>query len=199
MAPALFAQTAHFSGAVTILGPGLNGLAVQGVAVDANGNVFVGDSANGAVKGIELAPSFPATAVASSGSPLSFYFTFDTGGTIAAPLVLTQGGTNLDFTDAGTGSCTTNGASNSYNPGDVCAVDLTFKPTHSGTRLGGAELTTSAGTLVASAYVSGTGSGPQVVFSNNNIQNVLGSGFFKPAGVAAARPSPRRPIPSLRR
>jgi hypothetical protein len=50
-------------------------------------------------------------------------------------VVLTQGATDLDFADAGTGSCTTNGTSHVYNTGDSCTVDVTFTPKYPGQRV----------------------------------------------------------------
>jgi hypothetical protein len=126
---------------------------------------------------------FPETPVGST-TALSFYFTFEGSGNIGAPLVLTQGAAGLDFTDAGTGSCTTNGASHTYSAGSVCTVNVQFKPTHPGPRLGAVELTTTGGTPIGTAYASGVGKSPQVVFSSNNMQSTLGGGFAIPTGVA---------------
>ncbi len=46
---------------------------------------------------------------------ISLNFAFGTGVTLGSTAVLTQGATGLDFVDAGTGTCTTNGPG--YNPG----------------------------------------------------------------------------------
>jgi sugar lactone lactonase YvrE len=113
----------------------------------------------------------------------SLTFVFAATGTIAAPAVLTQGGANLDFTDAGTGTCTTSGTSHTYNAGDTCTVDVAFTPKSAGPRYGGVTLTTTAGQLLASAYVSGVGTGPQVTYSPA-VQSILGSNFGAPGGVA---------------
>jgi len=167
---------------VTTLGGGFN--YPSGVAVDGIGNVFVGDSGNKAVKEILIGTYFPGTTVASASSSLSFYFTFGSGGQINAPRVLTQGAVGLDFTDKGSGSCTTNGTSHTYNAGDVCKVDVQFKPTHPGPRLGAVELITADGTVIATAYTSGIGKGPQVIYSSNNIQRLLGGVISELTAVA---------------
>jgi sugar lactone lactonase YvrE len=124
---------------------------------------------------LSIATATPATT--------SLTFTFGTSTTIAAPAVLTLGAANLDFTDAGTGTCTTNGTSHTYNSGDTCTVNVTFTPTLAGPRYGGVTLTNSSGALIATAYLSGTGTGPQVTYSPA-VQSSLGSGFLLPAGVA---------------
>ncbi|QEE26922.1 hypothetical protein FTW19_02220 [Terriglobus albidus] len=154
-----------------------------GVAVDGSGNVFVADFFHSAVKKIMTgAVAMPTMAVGQSTS-LTLNFTFTTGGTIGAPVVLTMGAPNLDFTDAGTGSCTTNGTAHTYSAGDTCTVDVIFTPKYAGLRRGAVELTTTAGAVIATAYVSGTGTGPQVAFRPGT-QSTLGSGFSAPIGVA---------------
>jgi streptogramin lyase len=66
---AVFAQTAHFSGAIRTLASGLN--APVGVTVDANGNVFFADSSNNEVKEIVavngMVPVNPTISVLGSG------------------------------------------------------------------------------------------------------------------------------------
>ena len=109
-------------------------------------------------------------------------FTFDNGGTISAPAVLTQGATGLDFVDAGTGSCTTNGTSHSYNAGDTCTVDVRFTPKLPGIRYGAVTLS-SGGATIATGYVYGTGTGPQVTFAPGTL-GTIGSGFNNPQAVA---------------
>ncbi|MEO6910543.1 MAG: SMP-30/gluconolactonase/LRE family protein [Edaphobacter sp.] len=155
-----------------------------GVAVDTSGNAFVGVSGT-VVKEIVLAPQkLPTTAVASTSASLPIPFTFDTGGSIGAPVVLTQGATALDFTDAGTGTCTTNGTSYAYNAGDTCTVDVKFTPKYPGQRLGAVELTTTGGAPIATANIYGTGTGPLVTFPSTTAVNTVASGFCTPFGTA---------------
>ncbi|MEO9073284.1 MAG: NHL repeat-containing protein [Edaphobacter sp.] len=167
---------------INTLGSGFNH--PSGVAVDGSGNVYVGDRGNNAVKEIVTAPQkLPTTAVASTSASLSIPFTFDTGGSIGAPVVLTQGAAGLDFADAGTGSCTSNGTSHIYNAADTCTVDVTFTPKYPGQRLGAVQLTTTGGATIATAHIYGTGTGPLVTFPSNTTVNTLASGF-NPFGVA---------------
>ncbi len=160
-----------------------------GVAVDANGNVYVADTGNNAVKEITTAVLLPATAVGSTSAAMTVAFTFDTGGQIGAPVVLTQGATGLDFADAMTGSCT-NGTNNTtgtnylYNARDTCTVDVTFKPKYPGQRMGAVQLTTTGGAVIATNLVYGTGTGPLATFPSNTTVNTLGGGFNNPFGVA---------------
>jgi len=157
-----------------------------GVAVDGNGNVYFANTGSGAIQ--EFTPSagnFGAVNIGSrSPAPVSLTFSFDTGGTIASPTVLTQGLAGLDFADSATGSCTTNGSSHPYAAGDICTVDVAFTPANAGTRYGGVTLENSLGTVIATGYVYGTGTGPQVVFLPSVVSN-LGSGLFEPHGLQA--------------
>ena len=165
----------------------------NGVAVDASGNVFVADTGNAAVKEIVAAGGNfgPVNVGSASANPITLVFTFDTGGTLGSIAVLTQGAPNLDFTDAGTGTCTTNGTAHTYSVGDTCTVNVTFKPKAPGLRMGAAELLNASGNLLATGYVQGTGVGPLADFavdaSGNyapSAQTTLGSGFSLPSGVA---------------
>ena len=132
---------------------------------------------------VVTAPSpanFGAVNIGTASQAIPLVFTFVSGGTLGSPAVLTQGAIGLDFADAGTGSCTTNGTSHVYSPGDTCTVNVTFTPTKAGPRYGGVELNY-AGTMVA--YVYGTGSGPQVTFPPGTLSTLSGS-FIEPTGVA---------------
>ncbi|HEX3985811.1 MAG TPA: hypothetical protein VHX13_04295 [Acidobacteriaceae bacterium] len=156
-----------------------------GVAVDGNGNPYVADNGNNAVKEIMLnGVNFFSSNVQTAAASQTLMFTFTAGGSIAAPVVVTQGATGLDFTDAGTGTCTTNGTSHTYSAGDTCTVVIGFKPGRPGVRYGAVELTTSAGAMVATGYMYGVGEGPQAIFSSSTSQGTIGNGFDYPAAVA---------------
>src|SRR5271157_3010833 len=165
-----------------------------GVTVDGSGNVFVADSGSSSVKEIAKAgANFGPVNVGSTGSNfITLLFTFDAAGTLGSTPynVLTQGAPNLDFNAAATQPSTVCVTGHTYNLGDTCTVNLTFKPTAPGTRYGAAELLGSAGNLLATGYAQGTGVGPQVTFANTTsgvylpgTQSTLGSGFY-PEGVA---------------
>jgi hypothetical protein len=128
------------------------------VAVDGSGNVYIADSFNDRV--LRETPSggnFGTVNVGSPSTKMSWMFTFDTAGTIGTPVVQTQGATGLDFADAGTGSCTTNGTTSQYNIGDTCTVDVVFTPTTAGTRNGSVELVSNSGSVIASGSAQGVG------------------------------------------
>jgi sugar lactone lactonase YvrE len=159
-----------------------------GVAADSAGNVFVGDTYNNAVEKIMTQGVNFGDLPVATGTPviLSLGFTFDTGGTIGVPAALTQGASGLDFTDAGTGTCTTtNGPDNTYDPGDSCTVDVTFTPKYPGTRFGAVVLNDASGNALATGYVSGLGVAPLATFSPATASvAIVGSAFENPTGMA---------------
>ena len=97
-----------------------------------------------------------------SGATATVTFTISSGGTVGAPVVLTQGATGKDFTDAGTGTCTSNGTSHVYSAGATCTVVVKFAPLYPGLRMGAVQLTNSSGAVFATVYLSATGSGPRL-------------------------------------
>jgi len=181
----IFAVSGVVSSSSTTLPVGGGFSSPMGVEVDGNGNIFVADTYNNAIKEVsQTAVNMGSVNVGATSPVFTVMFTFDTGGTIAAPAVLTQGAANKDFTDAGTGTCTTNGVSHSYSAGDTCTVDLKFTPTRPGQRLGAVQLASSGGAVIAAGGISGTGVAPMVTFPGSTRVNTLGSGVSLPLGVA---------------
>ena len=155
----------------------------EGLTVDGSGNIYIADKGHNDVVEVTAAPpSFGSILVGSTSGTQTEIFSFDTGSTIAAPPVLTQGGSGLDFNDAGSGSCTTNGTSHAYAARDTCTVDVKFSPKFAGARYGGVQLTDSSGNVIATAYLQGTGTGPQVYFLPG-FETIIATGQF-PAGIA---------------
>ena len=150
------------SGSVLTIGGGFS--LPKGVATDRFGNVYVADAGSNSLVKIALNPNvFGSVALgATATATLTFHFT--SSGSIAAPGVFTRGATGLDFTDAGTGTCTTQGDSHVYNAGDSCTVVVSFKPLYSGTRFGAVTLSNSSGAVIATTNITGVGDGPQVFF-----------------------------------
>lgn len=150
-----------------------------GLAVDGSGNLYIVDRSNNRVLKLALSGvDFGSVAVGTSSAIIPLTFTFESAGAIAAPAVLTQGAANLDFTDAGTGSCDTNGTGHAYSAGDTCTVDLMFTPKYVGARYGAAELLDAYGNVMATGYVYGSGAGPQANFLPgimNTVANALGT------------------------
>jgi len=104
-----------------------------------------------------------------------------TAGTLNSIKVLTQGAANLDFTGASGGSCATGTA---YAAGDTCTVNVVFKPKFAGARNGAIILRDSAGNVLSTTYLPGTGNGPQVVFAPATQTSLLPASTYTAAGVA---------------
>ena len=75
--------------------------------------------------------------------------------------VTTQGISGLDFANAGTGTCKAN---TTYGAGQSCTVNVTFKPRFAGARYGAVAMQDASGNVIGTAYLQGTGTGPQVNF-----------------------------------
>jgi sugar lactone lactonase YvrE len=167
-------------------GAGLNGPVA--VWLDADGNWLVTNYNNNAVDQIATGAVNAGTVAVNSTSAsqtLSFTFTGAANTTIEAPVVLTKGATGQDFIDAGTGTCTTtNGTGHPYVPASTCTVNVTLKPKSPGSRKGAVELLNTSGTVLATALIYGTGSGPELVFPGSTTITTLGSGFSLPLGLA---------------
>jgi sugar lactone lactonase YvrE len=155
-----------------------------GIAVDGSGNVYVAEPGGGRIEKLWVGTAdFGAVEIGTTSPTISIVFTFDTGGTLGAPAVLTGGAAGQDFVDAGTGSCTYEGHAYLWNTGDTCAVDVNLRPQFPGTRLGAAVLQDGSGNALASGYVHGAGLGPQAIFPPG-IPATIDSGLAEPAGVA---------------
>jgi sugar lactone lactonase YvrE len=92
--------------------------------------------------------------------------------------VMTLGVTGQDFNLATGGTCVSGVA---FAVGATCTVNYTFKPLYTGVRSGGIALTTGSGTsevIVASAYIGGEGSGPQIVYPPSATQLTTTQGAF---------------------
>jgi len=109
----------------------------QAIARDANGALYFNDPQNGQTFKLSTSPvNFGSANVGASVAAARLTFVFDTSGTISVPSVVTRGLSGLDFTDAGTGTCTANGSTHLYSAGDTCTVDVSFNPKAPGTRYG---------------------------------------------------------------
>lgn len=158
-----------------------------GVAVDGRGNVYIADWQNHRVLKEMPAVNFGAVNVGAT-STYTLTFTFESPTTLGATAVLTQGVAGLDFADALTGTC----AAGTYNPGDTCTIDVTFGPLYSGARNGAAILTDTGGNILATAYLYGTGTAPQIAFVpssfsgaplSETVLSVSGTSTPVPAGI----------------
>jgi hypothetical protein len=158
-------------------------LTPTGMAVDGSGSLYVADfNAPGVVELARSAVNFGLENIGSTSGAKTLTFVFDTGGSGVSPSALTLGAAGMDFADAGTGTCTINGASHAYKAGDTCTVDVTFAPKYPGQRLGAVELTT-GGNVLAAVPVYGIGVGPQIVYASGTQSNVV-TGLSAPEGLA---------------
>ena len=155
-----------------------------GLAVNTSGVVFVANySGPSVLEVITGGVNFGAVTVGASSPPsITIPFTFTAGGTIKAPVALTQGASALDFSSSTTG--TSPCASGTYSTGQSCNVNVTFNPSLSGTRYGAVQLLNGSGAAIATGFVYGTGEGPQITFEPPGAQPSLGSGFVQPGGTA---------------
>lgn len=107
--------------------------------------------------------------------------TFNSDGTIGSTAVVTQGSAGLDFSDAGSGTCAVGVA---YTADQTCSVNVSFAPRFPGTRYGAVVAHDTNGNTIATAYLQGTGIGPQVSFLPGTETPIVSSGLSYPSGVA---------------
>ena len=146
------------------------------VALDSTGGLYIADTVNNRIRKVGLGPVNFGGVNVGANSTQTLYFSFNAADSGISASVLTKGATGLDFTDAGTGTCTTNGSDYTYTAGDICTMDVNFTPRFAGARYGAVVLLNSLSGPIATAYVFGTGEGPQAVFSPP-AQSTLGGGF----------------------
>jgi len=125
--------------------------------------------------------NFAALAIGSS-TTQSQTLTIPFGAMLGGIIVSTQGTANKDFTNAGGGSCT---VGTGYAPSATCTVSVTFKPMLAGVRYGAVVLTDNSGNVIATDYLQGVGTGPQVNFLPGTEITVADSGLNQPASVVA--------------
>lgn len=157
-----------------------------GVAVDGSGDVYAGDTNNNRVLEWKPAAALGGVNVGSASTAASLLFTFTSPGAIAAPAVLTRGVQNVDFVDAGTGTCTTNGLTHVYASGEICSVDVIAKPRVPGLRNGAVVLANTAGTRIATGYVTALGVGPEVGYRPGTLTAIPFTGTEGAVAVSTA-------------
>jgi hypothetical protein len=111
------------------------------MAVDASGNIFIASPGNNRLeKLVSGAADFGLVNTGSTSSRISLIFTMDTAGTLGIPAVVTDGLSGLDFANAGSGSCGTQGNGYVYGAGTACSIDVVLKPQFAAIRHGAAIL-----------------------------------------------------------
>jgi hypothetical protein len=125
--------------------------------------------------------NFGAVSVGSSTS-VSVTVTIPAAATLASIAVVTEGAPNLDFTNAGGGTCS---IGTDYAAMATCTVSVTFSPIAAGTRYGAVVLASSSG-VVATGYLEGTGQAAQTTFLPGAVSKVAGGFNCDPGTVRVA-------------
>jgi hypothetical protein len=176
----------------TVLSPGSHTLSVtftpsDQVTFPGTATMAVTLVVNSAVAATASAPAatnFGSLPIASASGSQSVAFTFLTPGVVGSAVVVTQGATGLDFADATSGTCDTNGTSFVYGTGATCTVNVIFTPGYPGTRYGAVLLEDESGNILATAYLYGTGTGPQANFLPGTETPAVIATIAKPQGLA---------------
>jgi len=145
------------------------GSASLGASVSSTG--FVSSTTGNVSLNVQTAPAgtvtAPADIVATStnvGSTTTaaatLTFAISAGTTISSILVVTEGFTGKDFTNAGSGTC----AAQTYGSATTCTVAVSFAPLYPGERNGAVEIIGPSNTLLDTAYISAVGNGPEAIF-----------------------------------
>jgi len=164
-----------------------------GIATDVAGHLYVANYGGTQVyEESQDAINLGSLPVGTSSGNYTLRFLFDATGTIGNPAVVTQGATG-DF-DIGlglgaAGTCHSQGAAHTYNPGDSCTVILSFTPVAPGARQGAVQLINNASPAagIATAYLTGTGLGPLAGFDSGKVSTVTTTATLSyPSSIAVA-------------
>ena len=171
----VYEEVLQFNGSYTQQIIDATGLtSVDSIAVDNRSNIYV--SVPSADKVIELSPfngNFGNVNIGSTSPNITISFQFLQPGTLSQVLATQKGNNNGEFSIVSGGTCT---VGSSFNQGDSCSVIVNFKPQYAGTRYGSVELMNSYNELFGTAYIFGTGVGPQLVFLPG-VTNQVASGY----------------------
>lgn len=164
-----------------------------GVTVDGAGDVFIADPDNNRVIELQtvsvnfgtanVCPGAQA-APAPCSTQLTLTYNVTATGTFGTTKVSTQGAPNLDFTGAGSSTCT-----GQLTAPTTCTVTVTFAPKLPGPRAGAVQILSGTGAVLATTLLHGVGEGPaigyyspgsEIQLSTSGMNTVLAG----PAGVA---------------
>ena len=141
--------------------------------------------AGGGSSSAQTPVAVPATVVGQSSVATTITVNITTGGTSAAPAVLTQGIPGLDFAAVTGGSCAA-GAVYTNTPGQQCTVSVVFSPLYPGKRDGAVVITSTTGALLGSTLITGNATGSLAVLVPGEINTVAGNDFWIFAGDGGA-------------
>jgi hypothetical protein len=123
--------------------------------------------------------NFGSQAIGSPSGAQTLSFSIGAGTTVGSIAVVTQGAANLDFTQATGSTCTATG----YSSGATCVVNVIFTPKFAGIRYGAVVFGDGSGNVLATEYLLGTGTGPQVTFLPGT-ESTMGIGLSSPGQLA---------------
>jgi sugar lactone lactonase YvrE len=127
----------------------------------------------------QAAYSFGTQAVGTMSGGQNITVTAQVAGNVATVQVLTLGTSGLDFATGAGVLCGTP----TLAVGGTCTESVTFTPAYPGLRMGAVVLLDSAGNVLGTTYLSGTGLGGLGVLVTGNITRIAGNGGYKDAVV----------------
>jgi sugar lactone lactonase YvrE len=155
-----------------------------GIVLDSNDDLYIADIFNNRIREVSTLVQFPATQLQSSVNQ-SVFFLVSANTTIGNIAILSQGVPSLDFIAQAPDSSTTLCTAQLYANASICTVDVTFTPKHPGARYGAVEVLDNNSNVLATAYMNGSGLGPQVNFLPGTENTVASSpSLSSPQGVA---------------
>ncbi len=111
--------------------------------------------------------------------------TFLQAATPATIKVVATGTVGLDFADAGNDTCT---PGTTYNVGQSCVMNVTFKPLFAGPRYGAIVMYDGSNKVVSRTFIGGAGLGPVITFDPGHIASFIPQSFTAPSNIALAAP-----------
>jgi len=151
------------------------------ISFDAQGNLYVADSTANVVREItKTVPPAPTTALGST-STTALAFASLKAVTVAGASFGVQGTSTTDFSDAGGSTCNSSGQA--LAAGQICYLNVNFKPILPGLRMGGVRVAANGGAIFGTNYVSGTATGAAIALDSATAVKV-GSGTV-PQGVTS--------------
>jgi len=154
-------------------------VASAGFSASTSGNISLGlaPAPAGTVTGPVEISATPTNVGSTTAAAGTVTFALSAGTIVSSVLVVTEGFTGQDFTNAGTGTCT----AQTYTAASTCTVVVSFAPLYPGPRLGAVELLGGDNNVFATAYISAVGFGPEAIFqpgTQSFIASGGGSGSF---------------------
>jgi sugar lactone lactonase YvrE len=145
------------------------------VAPDTSGNLYYANNGSSIYKVTQGSANLGSTAVGATGSE-TLNVVFNSVETLGSLSVVT--GPGVFSNTGGTGTC----AATAYTQAEGCTVNVSFTPTVSGLAYGGVVLTDATGAALATADISGLGTGPGLTV-DPGAETTFGGGFTSPTGV----------------